>query len=703
MDREHKKSYLSFQEFQDDAKEQFKHKTKDMRGWYKRLIVCTVILCFFVRIYSAENALLLFSLILYAGLLIWALIYSAIAGVIMDGAINNRVKNTYYHADLMINRVVSITTYMYIFIPLISTAVIRTDEDYSFGLYMFLFVSLTLASLPVVIPGLKLMLNNKSSYSAVRKQLIRIVKNCTSEQLVVVANMTDKTMCCIDYNSTTGRILVGEDELKEILGESKAKEYLQNAQNRLFLIAENTSDLVAEAMKKILNAQSDKLIGLKSYITVLNVGFSVDEPEEYRYYEALFYNNIKESYQLDLIETEQLWQERDSLKKLDMVIDLEAGTRKKAAYTKLLKFLLFCAVICIFIKITKHVHLIFSFLLVFIIAWVAKKIKTKRIMYQDELVYDIMSWGLMFHGFISLFSLNLAFLPEFISVWVISRIKRIVELEADSSPVTDFKPTYQMNVDVQKKLNVAFQNPLAYCKEIETMSEISMPEKFIYGKLHTFFQNALLFPNASRSAMALLDYIEMCLRLVLYSMVLHEDNSKELKPEVVSFNLRKMAEKIYLCNNEQKILQLDRTIPLGDLEKGILYMLSDELQTNFSGNEIDFVGLVSIVTLVRNKLIAHGVMREDNITMLWIFLVYAAIQLTVYLEIQNYNVQLINNEYQIGHNGHVISGGHYLYNSNGNECIASSADKKRKKYVYTNYFSGELIIPEYIEESIDTK
>lgn len=253
---------------------------------------------------------------------------------------------------------------------------------------------------------------------------------------------------------------------------------------------------------------------------------------------------------------------------------------------------------------------------------------------------------------------------------------------------------------VRESIKSAFSEPTEFIKMIADTKGFEIPELFQWQDLHVFFQNALFFRNAYRSALALLDYIEMCLRLVVYAGDL--ESGKMFDGSLVSDNLYHMARRIY---QNRGAARLERTVKMELLEQNMLQQLENLLYINFEGDELDFTGLLGAVTLVRNKVVAHGVMSDENTGIVWAFVVYAALLVTDYLEMDQFSVVGEQGNYRIGYGSSLYDAGIYLFSQNEDVCILSSINQNKKKnktrVTYTNFFSGEVIIPGYIERTFD--
>lgn len=253
-------------------------------------------------------------------------------------------------------------------------------------------------------------------------------------------------------------------------------------------------------------------------------------------------------------------------------------------------------------------------------------------------------------------------------------------------------------IKIRDYLATAYKDPFEYIQRIEERVGFAANRNFKWDELQIFLQNAILFENIPRSVLALYDYMEMCIRLVLYYEAIKKGYSnEEPKPELVSANFGVMARKIYSAQFENNEKMHKDTVKLEVLEHCLLEGLENELHMYFEGDNIDFNGLANVIKLVRNKIIAHGVLSDENVKSVWSFSVYAAMLLTNYLNMYEFVVEVRDGVVSIGYGNDLNVAGKYMLVENDRIFILAAMDRKGKKKTYVNYFDGDLVVPSYMQ------
>lgn len=244
-----------------------------------------------------------------------------------------------------------------------------------------------------------------------------------------------------------------------------------------------------------------------------------------------------------------------------------------------------------------------------------------------------------------------------------------------------------------------FEHPELLLTRILECNEIEYEYKGGNKWLMNFYRSACVFETPERATMAMLDYWELVLRLVAiyyYKRTNDEDISDDMLVHANLMELARIIQKNAYVDKEyyEKIICKKYIIP----ETMMLYInyINSQLYIDFEGNQVSFLGLVSLVMTIRNKFVAHGVLTQDNCTYIWGVLYWATLILNNYMNIENFQLEEINGRYEIGYD-QKISASPLIINKDGMPCVAvmQKSDKK-KSYVYVNYFSGELISPEFI-------
>ena len=135
---------------------------------------------------------------------------------------------------------------------------------------------------------------------------------------------------------------------------------------------------------------------------------------------------------------------------------------------------------------------------------------------------------------------------------------------------------------------------------------------------------------------------------------------------------------------------------VAELIGGYIEYIDDKIYIDFKGTEVSFLGLTSLILTIRNKIVAHGIMNQKNCACVWGIVYWATLLLNNYLNTAEFQLEENNGQYEIGYE-EKISASPLVIDKDGMPCIASlQKSNKKKSYIYVNYFSGELISPEFI-------
>ena len=75
-----------------------------------------------------------------------------------------------------------------------------------------------------------------------------------------------------------------------------------------------------------------------------------------------------------------------------------------------------------------------------------------------------------------------------------------------------------------------------------------------------------------------------------------------------------------------------------ELLQSYLKKLEVFLYISFRGERVSFLGLVSLIQVVRNKMVAHGVINESNAPVVWGLLFYASVMLNNFLDVKEFRL-----------------------------------------------------------------
>jgi len=244
-----------------------------------------------------------------------------------------------------------------------------------------------------------------------------------------------------------------------------------------------------------------------------------------------------------------------------------------------------------------------------------------------------------------------------------------------------------------------FEHPESLLSRILESEEVEYDFRGGDEWLMDFYSSACVFETPERSIMAMLDYWELVLRLVAiyyYKRANHENLPEE---KLVHANFMELA-RIIRKNSAVDSVRHDKIkhkeYYVADLISGYINYMNSEIYIKFEGNQVSFLGLVSLVLTIRNKYIAHGALTQSNCPLIWGILYWATLILNNYLDIVDFQLEVKDGQYEIGYD-QKISASPLIIDKEGMPCIAAlQKSNKKKSYIYVNYFSGELIAPEYI-------
>lgn len=217
--------------------------------------------------------------------------------------------------------------------------------------------------------------------------------------------------------------------------------------------------------------------------------------------------------------------------------------------------------------------------------------------------------------------------------------------------------------------------------------------------LLSFYNSACVFQNPTRSVMALLDYWELLLRLVAIYYYQATEEPSICEEELVHANLGTLGRFI----SEASVIHLDhykllteKTFETPEVILVYLDKLTDYIYIHFTGESVSFPGLVSLMQVLRNKVIAHGVLNDENASIVWGITFWATDLLNSYLLLSDFQLNETGSTYEIGFET-TVRADRLIVNRGGYPCIAAIQKSNKKSYIYVNFFNGELITPEFVE------
>ncbi|MBQ8591289.1 MAG: hypothetical protein IJ485_00860 [Lachnospiraceae bacterium] len=233
------------------------------------------------------------------------------------------------------------------------------------------------------------------------------------------------------------------------------------------------------------------------------------------------------------------------------------------------------------------------------------------------------------------------------------------------------------------------------CKKGDLEANFSCQNQLI----ETFYINANHFRNPARSVMALLDYLEMILRFITIYIFVQKESTEEAsytEKELLQGKFFPMAN--YIVQNAsllpeeiQNRLLSKKEIPYDIIE--FIQFLGKKMNMTFENNSVSFLGAVSLIQAIRNRIVAHGVLNRENAAFAWAVLYWGTMLINHYLMIEDFTLIMQDKKCQIGYDNILKDTGKYVITYNQYPCLALE-QKQNSNMLYINYFDGTQITPE---------
>lgn len=248
--------------------------------------------------------------------------------------------------------------------------------------------------------------------------------------------------------------------------------------------------------------------------------------------------------------------------------------------------------------------------------------------------------------------------------------------------------------------NVFFRNYNKYSSYIyltiphQDMDYCFTPRNYyLCGFFHNMFRENERIP----SVLAGFDYADLLLRFVLY----HTAQKRGLifDEKLVDDNLQFMGEKIFeLVTKEDCIYRYVTTpVDVNVTLQNALLILGEYFPICAKGEKVTFLGLCTLLRVIRNQTRGHGSIREEISQPLWFSLYVLLVILGEMLRVQDFQIEVTED-------GKILTGyfsekmlypmENYGYTKNGFPCILYGCSKNGREYI--NYFQGDIIVPEII-------
>lgn len=250
-----------------------------------------------------------------------------------------------------------------------------------------------------------------------------------------------------------------------------------------------------------------------------------------------------------------------------------------------------------------------------------------------------------------------------------------------------------------KSLQQYFEHPNMLRQRIHESVSYQVESNIKNMWLLSFYNSACVFQNPTRSVMALLDYWELLLRMVAIYYYQVTDEPSISEAELVHANLTTLGRFIFEASmirpSHHKLLTTMK-FEMPQVILAYLDNLKDYIYHHYTGEVVSFPGLVSLLQVLRNKIIAHGVLNDENASIVWGITFWATDLLNLYLQMSDFQLNEADNTYEIGFET-TVRADRLIVNRGGYPCIAAIQKSNKKSYIYVNFFNGELITPEFVE------
>lgn len=227
--------------------------------------------------------------------------------------------------------------------------------------------------------------------------------------------------------------------------------------------------------------------------------------------------------------------------------------------------------------------------------------------------------------------------------------------------------------------------------------ELSKASPFLFEFLHY----GMLVTSQQQSVMALLDYIDLLLRIMSYT-VYFQHADLQTKQQILELDLIKstyidLAKIIlrYTPKDDSDVLfirfRIDHLMCFNKLQ--------EIFELRFEDTYINFLGIVSLLQYVRNKTRGHGILQVENIPHVWSFVAYSALWLSYMLRITDLSIQIEDSKVMCGYkNDKQVSLDKFAFARNGHPCLAFQVFKEQIEYI--DYYEGEFIRPELLSNGL---
>lgn len=216
--------------------------------------------------------------------------------------------------------------------------------------------------------------------------------------------------------------------------------------------------------------------------------------------------------------------------------------------------------------------------------------------------------------------------------------------------------------------------------------------------LREFYRGIMAHTSELTSFMALMDYMDLALRLCLYTLMA-QSGDRTINRETIPDDFAQLGSCI--------ISMAQQGTPLweGIYNTGVpcrlpavLSGMEQVLHVTLEGQEFRFLGLCDLLYYIRNKTRGHGSV-QDNTGILWAFALEASLAMGRFLRLDSFSFEVRGDQLRAGWGDEEkVVLNPLVYPKAGCPVVAfdpGDRGKKQKDIIYIDYFHGRLVTPSW--------
>lgn len=210
--------------------------------------------------------------------------------------------------------------------------------------------------------------------------------------------------------------------------------------------------------------------------------------------------------------------------------------------------------------------------------------------------------------------------------------------------------------------------------------------------LREFYRGLLISDACLTSLMALMDYMDLILRLCLYT-ILSLRGKGSLEREIVPDDFAELGRDMMLYTQPEDVIwEKLRTQRVPCQLPEVLRSMEEILHIRLTGTEYSFQGLCGLLYYVRNKTRGHGSIRKENQSVLWAFGVEASLALSRFLCLDRFTFRTEGKRVLAGWDGALTDLSPMAYAEKDYPVLAFDI-RGQGRELFIDYFNGDLITP----------